>query len=148
MINALKTHLQVLIDWSKAHPVLVVIFFVASIITSIIVCAVLITLLPPDYFVEKERVRRVKNPVLRILLSFLKNLVGATLIVIGILLSLPGVPGQGILTILVGLIISDFPGKRRLELRIINIHAVFSAANKIRARFNREPLVLEGEEDC
>ena len=147
LINTLKTQLQVLIDWSKAHPVLLVVFFVASIIASLIVCAVLITLLPPDYFTERRQVHRIKNPVLRIFLSCVKNLIGAILIVMGILLSLPGVPGQGILTILVGLIISDFPGKRRLEMRIINIKAVFSGANKIRARFNREPLVLEEKED-
>lgn len=65
------------------------------------------------------------------------------LVVVGILLSLPGIPGQGVLTILTGLIISDFPGKRRLERRLVRVPVVLSAANQIRTRFNRPPLVLD-----
>ena len=67
---------------------------------------------------------------------------GLLLIVVGALLSVPGVPGQGLLTILSGLIISDFPGKKRLARRIIRIHAVYLAANKIRTSFKRPPLIL------
>src|SRR5580700_2224334 len=44
-----------------------------------------------------------------------KNLLGAIIFFFGILLSLPGVPGPGLLTILIGVMLLDFPGKRRLE---------------------------------
>lgn len=73
----------------------------------------------------------------------LKNLFGAFLIVLGIFLSLPGVPGQGILTILLGLIMLDIPGKRPLEARIIKRPSVEAAINKLRARFNKPPLILD-----
>ena len=73
----------------------------------------------------------------------LKNIFGVLLICLGILLSLPGVPGQGILTILLGLIMLDIPGKRPLEARIIKRPAVLGAINKLRARYNKPPLVMD-----
>lgn len=75
--------------------------------------------------------------------TILKNLLGIFLILLGIVLSLPGVPGQGILTILLGLIMMDIPGKRPLEARIIKRPAVLSAVNKLRARYNKPPLELD-----
>lgn len=72
-----------------------------------------------------------------------KNIFGVFLILLGIVLSLPGVPGQGILTILLGLIMLDIPGKRPLEARIIKRPAVHAAINNLRARFNKPPLVLD-----
>lgn len=72
-----------------------------------------------------------------------KNIFGAFLIVLGIALSLPGVPGQGILTILLGLIMLDIPGKRPLEARIIKRPAVLSAINNLRARYDKPPLEVD-----
>lgn len=73
----------------------------------------------------------------------LKNLLGLMLIILGLLLSLPGVPGQGLLTILLGIILMDIPGKRPLEARIIQRPAILSAANRLRARFGKVPLVID-----
>ncbi len=73
----------------------------------------------------------------------LKNLFGVFLILLGIVLSLPGVPGQGIITILLGLIMLDIPGKRPLEARIIKRPAVLAAINGLRARYNKPPLILD-----
>ena len=142
-IETLKTYWQVLSEWFLVHWVLLATFSGVSFIASIIGCAVLITSLPPDYFKTKKRLRRIKNPVLRICLSSLKNLFGGMLIIVGILLSVPGVPGQGVLTILTGLILSDFPGKKRLERRLVRLPAILSVANRIRSRFKRPPLGLE-----
>jgi hypothetical protein len=72
-----------------------------------------------------------------------KNIFGVFLIALGIILSLPGVPGQGILTILLGLIMLDIPGKRPLEAWIIKRSSVLSAVNKFRAKYNKPPLILD-----
>jgi len=72
-----------------------------------------------------------------------KNLFGLFLVLLGVALSLPGVPGQGILTILLGLIMLDIPGKRPLEARIIQRPAVLSAINNLRSRYGKEPLVVD-----
>jgi hypothetical protein len=72
-----------------------------------------------------------------------KNVFGVFLILLGIVLSLPGIPGQGFLTILLGLIMVDIPGKRPLEARIIKRPAVLSAVNSLRARYSKPPLILD-----
>ena len=48
-----------------------------------------------------------------------KNALGIMLVLLGILMSIPGVPGQGILTILLGIMLIDLPGKRALEYKIL-----------------------------
>lgn len=72
-----------------------------------------------------------------------KNVAGTLLVLLGIILSLPGVPGQGLLTILLGLILLDIPGKRPLEARIVKRPAVLSAVNRLRARYNKPPLIMD-----
>ena len=72
-----------------------------------------------------------------------KNIFGVFLIGLGIVLSLPGVPGQGILTILLGLIMVDIPGKRPLEARIIKRPAVLAAINRLREKYDKPPLILD-----
>ena len=61
---------------------------------------------------------------------------------LGALLSLPGIPGQGLLTILIGLILLDFPGKRGLERRLVSRPSVLAAINRLRARFGRPAMEL------
>ena len=75
--------------------------------------------------------------------TILKNLLGIVLVVLGIMLSLPGVPGQGILTILVGMILIDIPGKRPLEARIIKRPKVLAAINGLRAKYGKPALVVD-----
>lgn len=72
-----------------------------------------------------------------------KNIAGVLLILLGIILSLPGIPGQGILTILLGLIFVDIPGKRPLEARIIKRPAVLTAVNKLRHKYNKPAFVMD-----
>ena len=72
-----------------------------------------------------------------------KNVLGIILIAVGIVLSLPGIPGQGLLTILLGLIMLDIPGKRPIEARIIQRPTILSAINNLRSRYNKPPLILD-----
>src|SRR5437763_13401118 len=73
--------------------------------------------LPADYFLGPypPPVWRDRHPVLRVSGIVGKNLLGVVLVIIGIILALPGVPGQGLLTILLGVMLLDLPRKRRLE---------------------------------
>jgi hypothetical protein len=73
----------------------------------------------------------------------LKNLIGLVLIVLGVIMSLPGVPGPGIVTILLGLVMMDIPGKRPFETRLVRRPAVLQSINRLRARFDKPPLVLD-----
>jgi hypothetical protein len=58
-------------------------------------------------------------------------------------MSLPGVPGQGLLTILLGIMLLDFPGKRGLEYKLVSKPKVRDAVNKLRRKFGKPDLILE-----
>jgi hypothetical protein len=123
----------------------IVLFSVVTFVVSIVATVVVLVKLPDTYFkAEHEREFWVEqHPVLRWGGLVLKNLLGAVLVLFGILMSLPGVPGQGVLTILMGVMLLDFPGKRRLELKLVSRPKVLRAINRIRGRFDRAPLVLD-----
>jgi hypothetical protein len=91
--------------------------------------------LPADYF-EQEPPAHGAWTAGRIL----RNLAGLLLIVAGALLSIPGIPGQGLLTILVGVVLVDFPHRRRLERALVSRGGLLPALNRLRARFGRPPL--------
>jgi hypothetical protein len=116
--------------------------FVVSFLASAAAVAFVLCRLPVEYlrcdagFADHDRPRWQ-----RALLKVGKNALGVLLVLIGVLLSLPGVPGQGLLTILIGVIMLDLPGKQRFERCLMNRPAVFSAVNTVRARFGREPLL-------
>jgi hypothetical protein len=84
-----------------------------------------------------------RHPAVRIAGLVLKNLAGGLLVALGIVMALPGVPGQGLLTALIGMTLLNFPGKTDLERRLISRPAVLRAINRWRARFSRPPLVLD-----
>jgi hypothetical protein len=72
-----------------------------------------------------------------------KNLLGVLVIALGVVLSLPGIPGQGILTILIGVLLLDIPGKRRLVRWLLRRPRLLKPLNRLRRWFGREPLVIE-----
>lgn len=84
-----------------------------------------------------------RHPVVRITGLILKNLAGIVLFALGVIMALPGVPGQGLLTALIGLTLINFPGKTGIERRLIARPTVFRAVNRLRARFHRQPLELD-----
>jgi hypothetical protein len=51
-------------------------------------------------------------------------------------------PGQGILTMLIGISLMNFPGKHHLEAKLIGQPTVLSAINAMRKKFGKPPLVL------
>ena len=112
---------------------------------SLLFVGVLLVRLPATYFQDSaDRHWWVDHhPVARMLLHVLKNVAGLGVIALGLLLSLPGIPGQGLLTVLIGLMLVDFPGKRRLERRLVGQPRVFRAVNRLRQRYGKPPLVLE-----
>ncbi|MCX7666154.1 MAG: hypothetical protein N2112_11470, partial [Gemmataceae bacterium] len=82
------------------------------------------------------------HPIIRWTSLIVKNFLGACLVVVGMILSLPGVPGQGLLTIFVGLMLLDLPKKRQFETWMISRKGVLIAVNRLRARFGHLPLQM------
>ena len=118
---------------------------VLTFVGSIAAVTFVLVRLPANYFHPSHgrEFLAERHPVLRAAGVVAKNLAGVVLVVAGVIMSLPGVPGQGILTILLGVMLLDFPGKRDLETRIVRRPRVFGAINSLRAKFGRPPLVLD-----
>lgn len=116
--------------------------FLVMCLASLAVVTFFIVRIPTDYF-SKERRRPAGSTRARVAIAVLKNVGGVALILVGIVLSFPGIPGQGILTILVGLMLTDLPGVRRLERALARRRRVQRALDAIRAKFGRDPLKLD-----
>lgn len=122
-----------------------VLLFLVTFAISLVIVSFIMVNIPSDYF-RKDRPRELwseRHPAVRFLGVFVKNLLGVVLVALGIVMSIPGVPGQGILTILLGIMLLDFPGKRDLEHRLVSRPRVLLAINKLRHRFGRDGLVLD-----
>lgn len=99
-----------------------------------------VTRLPRDYFSrERRKVWRSGSgePVLALVLGLAKNVVGALLLVLGVIMLVT--PGQGLLTILIGLLLLNFPGKYRLERWLVMRPGVMRGLNWLRARHGHAP---------
>jgi len=121
------------IEWH--HLGAVALLWVALTAGSLAVVARIVIMLPADYF-QRPPAARTMWTARRVV----RNAVGAVLIVVGAALSLPGVPGQGVLTMLVGLFLVDFPRRWQLERALAGRPGVLPALNRLRARFRRPPL--------
>jgi len=119
--------------------------FLLSLAVSFAAIVIVMVKIPENYFSPHYEQDFLPNSpwIVRWGAVILKNLLGVFLILLGLALSLPGVPGQGFLTILLGLIMLDIPGKRPLEARIIQRPKVLSAINNLRARFGKPPLIMD-----
>jgi hypothetical protein len=67
-----------------------------------------------------------------------KNIVGSLLVIAGVAMLV--LPGQGLLTLAIGLGLMNFPGKRRLIRRLIGRQRILRAINRLRARAHKAPL--------
>ena len=98
--------------------------------------------IPVDYFTHHGRHRMSQSnhhPVIRLLLAGIKNLLGAIMLIAGIIMVFA--PGQGLLTIFFALLIMNYPGKYRLECWIVRKPMIFDTVNKMRAKQSKEPLL-------
>ena len=120
---------------------------VAGFVVSLAVTVFVLLRLPADYFARdrRELPRPGRASVGRVLGLIGKNLAGWLLIALGIVLSVPGVPGQGLLTILMGVMLCDFPGKFRLERWIVRRGPVRRGVDAVRKRFGRPPFRFPDE---
>ena len=131
-INQLIFNYKNFILWLGTISFLIFVFSIFSI-------KWLVALIPSDYFVNKTPSKfKSKYPITWLLSVIIKNLLGYTLIIGGLLMLV--LPGQGLFTIMIGLMLSNYPGKYFIEKRFIAIPSVLKTINWLRQKSNQPPL--------
>ena len=124
---------QQLLLWASAGSLLAVLLALVGV-------PWVIARLPPDYFSRAQRRtwREVDGePVFAVLLGLLKNVIGAVLVLLGLVMLVT--PGQGLLTLLAGLLLMNFPGKYRLERWLVMRPGMLRVLNWLRRRQGQAP---------
>lgn len=99
----------------------------------------LVALIPSNYFISQNNSKfRSNYPMLWLISIIIKNLIGYTLIIGGMLMLV--LPGQGLFTILIGLMLSNYPGKFYIEKKFIAIPNILKTINWLRKKSNKPPL--------
>lgn len=121
---------------------------VASLVLTLLALPAIVLRLPADYFVGTTRSparRGSRHPAVAFAATLIKNLLGVALIVLGAVMLF--VPGQGVLTMLIGVLLTNFPGKYRLERALVRRPAVLRALNRIRRRAGHDPLLAPDDHE-
>jgi len=133
-------------QWINQHEMLLGWLTLASaavFIGTLVLVPWLVARIPPDYFSHDRRHKAPwagKRPLLRLLLLTGKNLLGALVVIAGMMMLV--LPGQGMLTIFLGALLLDFPGKYRLERWAVSRGPVLRTVNRLRRRAGRKPLEM------
>lgn len=121
-------------------------FSLVAFVGSLIAVPWLIGRMRADYFVthrQKVEARHRRHPALAALIWLLRNGFGLCLVVAGIAMLV--LPGQGLLTMLIGICLMDFAGKRRLVDRLAGNNHIQRALNWVRRQRGRPEFVFSGK---
>ncbi|MEM7147625.1 MAG: PGPGW domain-containing protein [Verrucomicrobiota bacterium] len=135
-----------MLDWLSDNQALLTWLGGASVfmlIGSLVITGVVIVRMNEDYFLperDADQSFAELHPVLRWTGLILKNIAGLILLIAGTVMVF--IPGQGLIVMFIGLMLMNFPGKRKLELGLIRRAPVSRAINWLRAKANRPPLNL------
>lgn len=111
-------------------------------IGSLIAIPLILVRLPADYFDTRTPRHWMKDhhPLLRLMGLIVKNIVGAVFLLAGFAMLF--LPGQGLLTMLIGISLMDFPRKRELEAKMVGQPTLLGVINTMRQKFHKPPLSL------
>lgn len=118
---------------TRLEELLTVVFSIAVGAAMIAAVPWLISRLPEDYFVRPR-------PPASVPLKVMRNILGAILVLVGLALLI--LPGQGVLTIVLGLSLVDLKAKHRAIQWILSRPKIWSGLQGLRAKLGRPPLVM------
>lgn len=111
---------------------------------TLLIVPLLVCRIPVDYFSHTRREPTAwagHQPIVRMALLLVRNLLGYVVILMGIAMLV--LPGQGLLTIIIGLMLINFPGKYRLERWLMSRPPILRSANWLRKKAGYEPLIVD-----
>ena len=129
----------------RQHLLPAALLFVVMLVMSIVISLAILVRLPADYFVvtSVQSVPKSQRGMLFWIGVVFRNVLGAVLVILGLVLSLPGLPGQGLLTCFAGMLLLDFPGKRGLLLKLFSRPLLMHTVNRLRVKFSHPPLLID-----
>ncbi|MDA0822452.1 MAG: hypothetical protein O3C28_08515 [Proteobacteria bacterium] len=121
------------------------VFSAISFVVTLLLVPWIVVRLPSDYFLHRRRTPPVpkRHPGIVMLIIIGKNTLGFVFVAAGIAMLV--LPGQGLLTIMIGLMLANFPGKFRLERWTISQPSVLRSMNWIRAKAHKAPLLINSD---
>jgi len=131
-------------QWLDDNAALLTALAVVSVIVfvgSLLAMPIIVGRIPADYFAHARRPDSLwsrQRPLVRIAIVIIKNALGVLLMLAG--LAMLFAPGQGLLTLLVGFLLIDFPGKYRFEQSLLRRKRIMRLLNWIRRRRGTPPL--------
>lgn len=118
---------------SRELEIVVTIVSVVLFVGTLVAVPWLLVRLPSDYFV-RPRGRRSFG------VRLARNVAGVVLVALGVAMLV--LPGQGVLTILLGLALVDLPLKDRVLARVLRRKGVHDAIDSLRGKAGRPPLMV------
>ena len=130
-----------LLHWLEANGWLLVGLSLLSLLISVLLLPWFVARIPEDYFSHPHRhrvTRGSRHPLVQGMIVAVKNLLGALFVLAGLIMLFT--PGQGLLTLVVGLMLMNFPGKYAIERWLVGRPGVLRAINWLRRRGGHSPL--------
>jgi hypothetical protein len=132
---------DLIVVWLRSHQNILGwagLFSLIMMVATLFAVPLIIISLPPKYLNgEKDRLSEIQPPW-RWPYLVVKNITGAVLLLAGVAMLI--LPGQGLLTLAIGLGLMNFPGKRSLIRRLIGQPRVLRTINQWRAKAHKDPL--------
>ena len=127
-----------MIEWVKANGEMLAAISAVMLALGVIAVPWITLRLPKDALIRRNPLDVLgdQHPVIRAALLVVRNLVALPLLILGVIMLVT--PGQGILTIVLALVLADFPGKFQIERRVLGYPPIVKSLNWIRRKGHRE----------
>lgn len=132
---------DLIVAWLRSHQSILGwagLLSLIMMVATLLAVPLIIISLPPQYLNEKkDRLSEIQSPW-RWPYLVVKNIMGAVLLLAGVAMLI--LPGQGLLTLAIGLGLMNLPSKRSLIRHLIGRPRVLRTINQWRAKAHKEPL--------
>ncbi|MBT6966949.1 MAG: hypothetical protein HN998_04960 [Candidatus Thioglobus sp.] len=132
---------QVLTLVSQYEEMFILVGIVSAVVfvATLLLTPYLLGLIPADYFSANYAYQVKRKTLLCLLKTTVKTFVGVLLVLAGIIMLVT--PGQGFISIILGIFLMEFPGKRQLEIKFINHNPTFKTLNWLRDKAGKTPFI-------
>ena len=118
-----------------------------SFVLSLLIIPIAVCRLDDAFFlhIHEPKVSKDEHPLMFILLKTLRYSLGGILILAGVLMLF--LPGQGMLTIILGASLLDFPGRKKTIDSVLRRQSIQKSLNWIRKKGSKPPFIFSQRVD-